>query len=153
MGFREKLREHLEWAEGYRETPYVDSLGVPTIGVGHNLRAKPLTGHILAWYRRNGSLSRELVYELLGQDMDEAIAGARSIFPQLDELDEARQVALVDLVFNMGAEKVRSFKRTIASVNEGNWEGAAKHLENSLWYRQVGRRSKRVVSLLRSGSF
>lgn len=154
MEYRELLHKHLRWAEGYSETPYPDSKGIPTIGIGHNLRAKPLTGRYLAYFRQNNRLSRELIYELLDEDVAVAEADAKKLFPALRTFSVARQVALVDLVFNMGFTKLNSqFQPTIAHINAQEWEDVAQHLEGTLWYKQVGKRSKRVVSWLRSGVY
>lgn len=152
--YTELRNKHLRWAEGYSETAYPDSRGIPTIGIGHNLRAKPLTGRYLAYYRQNNRLSRELIYELLGEDVAIAETDAEKLFPGIWTLSVARQVALVDLVFNMGFTKLNSqFQPTIAHINAQEWEDVAQHLEGTLWYKQVGKRSKRVVSWLRSGVY
>ena len=154
LEYAELRNKHLRWAEGYSETPYPDSKGIPTIGIGHNLRAKPLAGRYLAYYRQNNRLSRELVYELLGEDVAVAEAGAEKLFPAIWTYSVARQVALVDLVFNMGFAKLNEFfQPTIAHVNEEAWEDVAQHLEKTAWYGQVGKRSRRVVSWLRFGVY
>ena len=150
-GYRQRLRLHLIESEGYREKPYVDSKGIPTIGVGHNLRARPLEGEYLAYYRANNSLSRDLVLRLLDDDIAIAERDAERLFPDIWTYTEGRQVGLVDLLFNMGYATMLQFKPTIAHVRAQEWEDVAKHLEGSKWYKDVGRRGPKVVRLLRFG--
>jgi lysozyme len=146
------LYKHVARAEGYSEVIYPDSKGIATIGIGHNVEARPLSGEFLAYFNQYGRLSKELVYKLLDIDLAGAISDARKLFPRIDSFTESRQVALYDLVYNMGYTKLNvQFQPTIAHVNAGEWEQVASHLEKTAWYGQVGKRGPRVVALLRFG--
>ena len=152
MEYRELLHKHLKWAEGYSEVLYPDSKGILTIGIGHNVEAKPLYGQYKLYFDENKCLSRTLIYELLDEDMAVAEAGAKKLFPNIRSYSVARQVALVDLVFVLGETKLRNFfKPTIAHIKAEQWEDVALHLESTQWYKDVKRRGVKVVLYIREG--
>ena len=43
MVFLDELRRQVIRDEGWRNRMYLDSLGIPSIGVGHNLRDVPIS--------------------------------------------------------------------------------------------------------------
>lgn len=151
MAYRDFILKHVRLSEGYSEVVYHDTKGIPTIGIGHNLRAKPLAGEYLAYFSANGRMSRELIYKLFYEDLAGAERDAEKLFPNLRAYSENRQVGLVDLVYNMGYTKMLQFGPTIAHVRAEEWEQVAEHLEKTAWYKQVGKRGPRVVALIRFG--
>lgn len=58
---------------------------------------------------------------------------------------------LVNLVFNMGENKLATFKNTLKLMNAGDYEAAAVNLTKSLWFRQVGSRAVELTQRLASG--
>jgi lysozyme len=66
-------------------------------------------------------------------------------------LTEARMESIISMLFNLGITKFSKFKNTINSMKVGDWSKAANHARNSLWYIQVGRRSRRIVKELETG--
>lgn len=133
------VRKLLELNEGRRNRLYYDSRGIPTIGVGHNLRDKPLSDRAV-----------NLIFE---DDFHEHVAELERIAPWFREHDEVRQAALIDLCFNLGAPGLAKFKFTLSAFRTKNYEGAASGLENSLWYTQVGLRGPRIVAMVRTGEW
>jgi GH24 family phage-related lysozyme (muramidase) len=137
---------------------YKDSEGVPTIGIGYNLQkdgaqeqltalgydyAKVLTG--------KQEISRGDAFRLYEQDYAQATDDARDVVPNFNNIDYARQVALIDMVFNMGKSSLAEFDRMMAAIAQEDWETAADEAEDSEWFRQVGRRGPRNVETLRTG--
>jgi hypothetical protein len=59
----------------------------------------------------------------------------------------------VDLLYNLGAFKFYKFRNFSLALKNGYWELAAQHLENSLWFKQVGRRGPRIVKLIKTGKW
>lgn len=138
---REKLQNELIRDEGIRLTPYRDSLGFLTIGVGHLItRGESFT-----------KLSNTDALSLL--DMDILIAERRltKIFPSWRELDDVRQRSFINLVFNLGF-KLADFKRFLHAAKTGDWDKAADHLMQSRWFRQVRLRGPRIVHAIRTGT-
>jgi lysozyme len=53
------------------------------------------------------------------------------------------------MAFNLGRSRLSKFKKMVTAVNEGNYAKAADEMTDSKWYRQVGRRSKELVEIMR----
>jgi lysozyme len=77
----------------------------------------------------------------------------------VENLSETRQLVLADMAFNLGVGpseedkdgKLLTFKNTLRAMQEGRYEDAAKGMEDSPWYRQVGRRAVKLVDMMRKG--
>lgn len=143
----EKLKKSLVEDEGLRLKPYLDTAVPPkiTIGVGRNLTDK--------------GISLEESELLLENDIQIVITLLNKYLPWWKNLSEERQNVLANLAFNMGigpskeepTGKLLTFKNTLKAMEEGRIEDAAKGLETSLWYKQVGKRASRLVNLYRKG--
>jgi lysozyme len=133
---RQKLVKQLKVHEGVRLKPYVDSVGKLTIGIGHNLTDRGLT--------------IRQVELILDDDIADAVAFAERFLPFYSGLDEVRQRAIVDMVFNLGS-KLLQFKATLAALSAKDWESAANHMLDSLWARQVGTRAETLAEMIRTG--
>lgn len=141
---RERLRLQLERDEGTqirngRHVIYDDSVGVPTVGYGRNLRDKGLS-------------QREADY-LLDNDIRDARAGVVARLPWAIGLPEARLAVLINMAFNLGLAGLLSFKKTLAAVQQGDYETAGLEMLDSKWRRQVGVRAERLALQMRSGAW
>jgi len=137
MGYRHILYPQLYTDEGKRNGMYQDSLGVETIGVGHNLRDRPI--------------SDRAVQVILEDDVEIAERDARRVFKNFDSLSEARQAVVVNMAFNLGATRLSSFRFMIRAVTNGKWQEAAEHMRDSLWAAQVGERANRLAEAMLRG--
>lgn len=136
----EVWKKHLYESEAKVPHAYQDSKGYWTIGVGR-----------LIDKRLGGGLSDDEIEYLLSNDMKKAEIAARKLVKNFDALTDNRKVVILDLAFNLGETKLAKFVNTLKAINEGRWEDAAKGMENSLWYVQVGKRSKKLVQMMRQG--
>jgi lysozyme len=140
-----KLRADLNRDEGLRLHPYRDSVGNLTIGVGRNLDDK-------------GISEAEAEY-LLTNDITEHLALLDKYLPWWSTLDEARQLALANLAFNLGvgpsAEqplgKLLTFHDTLRALQNKEYDVVANHLSVTLWAQQVGIRATRIIAAMRNG--
>lgn len=148
---QEGLREQLIRHEGLRLKPYICPAGKHTIGVGHNYDANPLPDVIAHHLDTFGSITKEMALELLEEDVSKAMADCQHLYPDFYKLSERRKWALIDFVFNVGLHTARSFYNTNRAINRGDWEAAAKGLQNSLWFRQVSSRGPEIVEMIRNG--
>ena len=130
---QDKFREHLIWAEGYRNFPYQDSVGKTSIGVGRNLDDK--------------GLSDDEIGILLENDINDAVRSASSM-SYWDSLTPNRQLVVADMVFNMGLRRFKGFIKTNAALERGDWDEAAREMVDSRWFRQTGRRSRKLVAMM-----
>lgn len=140
MGFRDIVREQLKVDEGVKESMYFDSRGYATVGVGR-----------LIDQRRGGRLRPDEIALMLENDIADAEADARVLFPSFDRLSERRQAVLVNMAFNLGRERLSQFRRFRAAVEGEAWIDAAAEMLDSLWARQVGIRAQRLSKEMREG--
>jgi lysozyme len=144
-GLEATAREMLIRHEGKRNAPYKDSKGLWTVGIGHLIgdgRSLPPN--------MNRTLSDAEVFELFAKDYAHHAQAAANI-PGYDKINDMGKVALVDLTFNMGQVWYKKWPNFTKAMSEGNWQQAANSLEQSAWYRQVGRRAPEIVGLIRAG--
>lgn len=133
----ERLTAQLIAHEGCVLRPYTDTVGKLTIGIGRNLTDK--------------GISRAEAETLLASDIDECVADLTSAFPWFVRLDEVRQRVLLDMRFNLGPTGYRSFTRTLALVEQGDYVSAADQMLKSKWAKQVGRRARTLAQMMRTG--
>ena len=140
-----QLRVH----EGEKLVSYKDSKGLPTAGIGHLLRTNEI-----AQYPIGTPVSQNQVDTWFSQDSQTAIKDAQNfIGPETwEKLDEPRKRALADMAFNLGGSRLGQFKTFKKEMQAGNYDQAAKQIENTPYYQQVGRRGPAIASQIRSGT-
>lgn len=137
---RDKLHSDLMRDEGLMLTPYRDSLGYMTVGVGHLIKK----GESFT------KITRDQAMEILDRDIEIAERNLTTIYPKWVELDEVRQRCMLNLSFNLGG-KLAQFKKFLHSLSLGNYDRAADQLVQSKWYKQVKSRAPRIVYAIRNG--
>ena len=158
MKNRKAVRKYIEKHEGRKKTTYLDSRGIPTIGVGINLEEAKAKKRIEALglnyqdvLNKKVSLSDAQIDKLLDEELDVAITDAKSYYKDFDQLDAMRQIILVDMAFNLGGPRLRKFKKVKEALEKRDYKEAAKEIENSLYYKQVKSRGKRNVLAMQDG--
>ncbi|MDE2469404.1 MAG: hypothetical protein KGL35_11825 [Bradyrhizobium sp.] len=140
------LIANLRVEEGVRPVAYDDADGSPitrgstihgwpTVGVGHNLTVP---------------LSDRAINTILDDDLQPALAAAQA-YPWFVGLNEPRQLAIVDMIFNMGADTFAQFGQFHAFLAAGNFGAAGDDLTGTAWYGEVGPRARRIELIIRSG--
>lgn len=144
--------------EGERFKVYKDQFGNPTIGVGFNLNRKDapaLCKQCGANYQRLLAGLDELTQEqsrfLLQQCEIEVIGWLVTFFPLFWGFTQPRQIALLDMGFELGEGKFRGFKQMIACIMAADWSGAANQALHSEWASEVPERAAYDANLLREG--
>ena len=142
----------LKMHEGCSLKPYKCPAGKLTIGIGRNVEDNPLTAEELRvvgdW--KHG-ITREAAHYLCRNDIERCIADLKKHLKWFDGLDKERKYAMIDLCFNMGINKLLTFKKTLASIACGNYRKAAEQLLQSKYASQVGKRAKRIAILIETG--
>lgn len=145
-GVIERVKRELRVDEGVRSRPYLDSLGNWTVGVGHLLPSNMTREQVQSMH-----LSDAEIDALLEKDLQDAVRGAES-FGWFLTLDEVRQAAIVNLVFNLGRNGFAKFVKTIGAIQNREYQKAGRMLLQSKWATQVGpRRSGRLARMLETG--
>lgn len=130
--------EFVKKNEGFKPHPYRCTAGKLTIGFGRNLD--------------DVGISESEAEALLQLDLCRAKDDLIRIFGLgFGRFSRARQIALVDMMFNLGRTRFLGFSRMIREVRDGHWDRAADEAKDSRWYNQVGDRGEAVVRMLREG--
>jgi GH24 family phage-related lysozyme (muramidase) len=141
-----RLITDVKGAEGCRLVAYRDSLGLWTIGYGHELdQTIDWSGH---------EITQVTADALLAQDLEQAQAETQ-LLSDWSLLDTpCRQNAVVELVFNMGVKHWLGFRLCRAAIANQDWKEASDQLITSKWAVEVGaRRSLRLSNYLLTGQY
>jgi len=147
---RERLRTQLAKHEDNRNFVYDDLTGKPigeatfvrgnpTIGVGRNLAGK--------------GLSEDEIRYLLDNDINDCATEAHGKYPWFTQLDQVRQNAVIELLFNLGPKKFAGFKKFINFMNESRYAQAAEELKDSAWWGQVKGRAQTIYDMILKGEW
>lgn len=131
--------------EGVKYVSYLDSLGLPTSGIGHLLRDNEKSMYpvptrvseeqVTAWFQIDAPISLGGAQRLLGSDV-------------WGELSDIRKRAVGDLCYNMGENRLSKFKRFIAAMKISDFNAAGDSLRESKWFTQVGRRGPEIITMI-----
>lgn len=131
--------------EGVRYVVYKDTKGIDTTGVGHNLEAKPLPD---GWAY---PLNDTQVNSLLADDLEDVFHDLDRNLPWWTDLNDVRQRALANFVFQLGITKALGFTQSLPLIRQGKYVDAANNMLLSAWAKQVPNRAKRVTDMIRNG--
>jgi lysozyme len=131
--------------EGVEYSPYKDTKGVPTVGVGHNLNAKPLPA---GW---KYPLNDVQVDALLDDDLEDVFHDLDRFLPWWTDLSDVRQRVLANMCFNLGITKLLGFRNTLVYMRQGKYSQAADGMLASAWASQVKGRAQRLADMMRKG--
>ena len=134
---KEKLINLLKKHEGIRLKPYLDTVGRLTIGVGRNLD--------------DVGISKDEAEMMLSNDIDRCIHDLDHHLPWWIDLDETRQMVLIDMCFNLGISRLLGFENTLKSIKSGEYEIASQQMLQSKWAGQVGNRAKELSQMMKEG--
>ena len=166
---REVIRQHIrtqppseyrtmDFIERWEDRKYVkypDSKNNPTIGVGFNLNrgdAREKLEKVGADYDtvfNGGSLNYAQISALLHADVQNATNLAPNLVPRFYFLPERVQLIIIDMIFNLGEGNFREFRCLRAALAGGDFGWATHELQDSKWFKQVGKRSQHHVDVIR----
>jgi lysozyme len=136
---RTPLYTALKTEEGVRRGVYKDSLGIYTRGVGFNVDAD-----------HAGGLDDEEIAFILKHRVDLIEVQAEQ-YPWYDKLDDVRKMVVLDMMYNLGANKFSIFHGMINAIASGDYKQAAAQMLNSLWAHQVGQRAVNLAKRMETG--
>lgn len=127
-----KLYDLIRRFEGLRLKPYLDAVGVPTVGYGHtgpdvSLRSPPVTPTVAE--------------ALMREDAEKAVLAALKASPELAGQND-RLSAIGDFIFNLGASRYRA-STLRRKVRAGDWLDAAEEIQK--WVYAGGRKLPGLV--------
>jgi lysozyme len=119
--------------EGKVLTMYTDTVGVPTIGYGHNL---------------NEPISEAAALQILSDDVAVAVNELDDRMDWWRDLPHPAQLVLASMVFNLGWPRFSRFKKMIAALEDRDYDQAAAEMEDSLWFQQIKSRGDELKQLM-----
>lgn len=130
-------REALTKDEGNSYTPYRDSKGQWTIGVGYYI-GKELT---------NLRLSFDVIQLMLTEKIEVHLEDLCQVFGEerFNNLADARQFALLTMMFGMGRQRFETFAHMIRAIIQQDWSKAALEAKDSNWAKDVDPHQRRGV--------
>ncbi|QPB12443.1 baseplate hub structural protein / lysozyme R [Providencia phage PSTCR6] len=158
------IEQMLRADEGVRTGWYRDSLGYPTIGIGHLIKQVTsfTNDQVNSWLSSlvgrkvvNGKITMDEVSKIFQDDlkkMQEGIKKNPTIAPVYNKVNRSRQMALENMAFQMGVGGLAKFKKVLGYMLEEEWEKAYLQAKQSLWYRQTKGRAARVSLIIRNGN-
>lgn len=135
--------EHLKVREGVRNTVYLDTLGNPTVGVGHLVLPEDKLS-------LGDTISDSRVEELLQKDALKAYKAACEQAEEIGKLENKEWITILTSVnFQLGTRWIKKFPNTWKHIKNGNYKRAIANLKRSKWYVQTPVRVKDFIGVLK----
>jgi len=153
----DKLIEHVKKYEGFKEYPYLDTVGKWTIGFGRNIDDNPLSSEeIVDLFNKVGwrtPLDAEHWAEkLMEKDLEDVENELNRNIPWLSLAEKNEVMVLMDLGFNIGVPRLLHFKNMLHAMDNDDPVTAAYELLNSRYATQTKRRAVANARILADNS-
>lgn len=144
--------------EGFKDTAYRDTVGKVTVGIGFNMddsnakviwKYAGIPENFELIHNKTIPITKESAWKLVNVCVDNCRIDLHHLFPEFETYPEGVQLALINLMYNMGLNVFQQFKGFINLVKYLQFEEAAIDLAKTKWATQVGKRKDRVCALLR----
>jgi len=142
MKITDELKERIIRHEGIRFSPYLDSVGQRTIGIGHAITSNEDT-----LYVPDCEISEDEVNYIFEKDLHQSIESATDLIGDL-VLPQVVQEVIVEMVFQLGKSGVSKFKLMWKALKERDFLEAGYQMRDSKWYRQTPSRCDELASLV-----
>jgi lysozyme len=123
----------LEIDEGFRATPYLDTVGVPTFG------------HGLTYITQSESL------DIVASRLQDLYWRLEVNHPWFTKLNAKRKSVILNMAYNLGYKGLLGFKKMIRNIELGDYVTASVEMLDSKWASQVGERALRLARIMREG--
>jgi GH24 family phage-related lysozyme (muramidase) len=150
-GILPRVKQH----EGVKSKVYLDSRGIPTIGVGFNLnrqdslqRLNSIGVNYQLVKSGKAALSDSQISTLLMQDLNSAYEQAKSLIPNWDSLPDQIKGVLTEMAFNLGKQGLSEFKNFLSYITAYDYDKASTEMLRSSWARQVGNRATTLSKIV-----
>ena len=111
--------------EGFSESIYLDSKGIPTVGYGVALTP-------------GKKLPINCLFEMFNEAFRKAINDCRLCEMRFNvELDSVRRAAIINMCYCVGRKGTMAFKNMWAALQIGDYEKASTELLDSRWHRDL----------------
>ena len=147
----QQLYDEVKFEEGEKLKAYKDRNGIWSIGIGHNIEVdptlQPQLNHLIA-----EGITQEQSQQLFATDMQKATADLDKHLPWWRQLDDIRQDAVVNIVFNRGINGFLAFHHTVDALQQKQYALAARNLlATKPWSTEIPERAKRIANQIETG--
>lgn len=146
MNFMQELKREIESDEGRVYKIYTCSAGELTFGVGHMVKPHdPEYG-----FHVGTPVMPMRVDDALTEDINIALFDCNEVFEEFDDFPREVRKILANMMFQLGVNRFRGFKKMIAAIEDRNWSLAGDEMRDSLWNKQTHARSERLISRIKA---
>jgi lysozyme len=129
------VQDWIKHCEGLKTQTYIDSTGHITIGWGRNL---------------SNGISLDEAELLFQNDFNRAV-NELTQYTWYQIQPQSVKDALINMNFNLGIERLLSFKKMIKALSIKDYTNAAVEALDSTWANQVGQRARDIALMIREG--
>lgn len=130
------LMERIPLFEGFSATRYGDSVTKGCILQGY--------GRCVNNMKTPATISKSTANKWLAADLIKCEKKLDTHLPWWRNASIVRRAALLDMTYNMGIDKLKTFKQFLRHMQNQNYALASKSLTDSRWAKQVGVRSREI---------
>lgn len=141
----------LAYEEGYKEAPYIDSEGYPTVACGIRIgpQHSALSNYTFTVPQEVGDVWTQ---QVLARQRNEMLARP-AINAALQQCNDARRDVLDSMAYQLGVTGLAAFILALTRIANRDFENGAKGLADSLWARQAPQRARRHAEVMSSGTY
>ena len=143
----QRCKAEIKRHEGEVLEIYKDSLGYKTLGIGHLCQPNDPEYD----WAVGTKVSQEVVDMYYEDDFNKHLAEAIHVFGTEEafyNLPQDIQHVLVNMCFNLGGTRLSKFKNMLKACREHDWKQMSIEMEDSKWFKQVGRRSLELQEMV-----
>ena len=128
--------EQLKIHEGYKSTVYKCTAGVHTIGIGFAIK--------------DLNLSEEVCEMILTEKLEALEERFEKKFDWFHTSPVEVRNVMLNMAYQLGFAGFCKFKKTIAYLEEAEWEKASEEMLDSRWAKQTPNRAKELSEIIKS---
>lgn len=129
--------------EGRKNTVYLDTRGIPTVGIGHKVLPEDNL-------KVGQTISDARVDEFFRKDSVKALNAAMEQAALLGKSNDiAFTAALVAVNFQLGIYWFNKFQNTFAALKQGKSTTAISNIKNSAWAKQTPKRTDAFINAIK----
>ena len=97
-------------------------------------------------HRLSNGITEQTAMYILEEDIQDTLSSLYRVFGDLfDTFSERQQLALINMMFNLGQARFEGFKKMIAAIKQDNWREASAQCLDSKAARQLPQRYARIA--------
>ena len=134
-----KLEKRIKKNEGYRNKPYLDQLGNPTIGFGHLIKKNEKS-----YYTKR--FKKKELNDLFIKDFNQALKNFNKMYKKI-KINKRQKGVIIEMIFQLGIKKMKKFEKFNLCLKQKEFYLAAFEMMNSRWYIQTPKRVENLTKV------